>query len=122
MAHVLVLAQDECIRFTCAEVLKRFGFRTSTGPLQGAFAGEQPDVILMWEGQVADAVEALAIFDPVPVLVFTWDRRHPWPARARVVRPPFHGERLSLALHEAVQQAAAARRAPALGHEAAAAF
>ena len=120
MAHVLVLAEDECIRFTCTEVLKRFGFRASMGTLRDVAPDELPDVVLMWEPEPADAMAAVASFRPIPVLVFTWDRRQLWPEGVRVVRPPFHPERLAIVLHQASQQAASARRTCAPGREAAA--
>jgi hypothetical protein len=117
MARVLVLAEDECVRFTCAEVLRRIGFAASVGPLRGAVQGDPPDVLLIWEPKSADVADALATHGSVPSIVFAWDRRQHWPEGVTVVFPPFNAERIALALHQAVYGSAdgAPAKAPAGG-------
>jgi hypothetical protein len=109
MTHVLVMADDECIRFTCAEVLSRHGFRASSAE-GAAFPAQAPDVVLLWES-VADSLAATrAAYPGVPVIVCAWDRRREWPGADAVVHLPFNGDRVAKALLDTVRASQASAR------------
>jgi CheY-like chemotaxis protein len=102
MVNVLVLAEDECIRFTCAEVLARMGFRPNVGA-PGDACAVIPDAILIWEPGVADVRATRAAYPDVPLLVCTWQHRQPWPETVEVARLPFNAERVGQMLHKVVR-------------------
>jgi hypothetical protein len=106
MVHVLVLAEDECVRFTCAELLKRLGFDASVGSASGARCDRDLDVILMWEAPASDASAVQAAYSTVPVVVLTWKRDQAWPDGVSTVRSPFNPERVALELHRVARGAA----------------
>jgi CheY-like chemotaxis protein len=109
MQRVLVLADDECIRVSCAEVLRSLGMEAVTSPAGGA--GAAPDVVLVWDGLERDLRCAADFHPAVPVVVCTYDHRRPWPGTAAVVPLPFDARRLASALLQVIRAAASAARA-----------
>jgi hypothetical protein len=106
MANVLVLAEDRCIGFTCAEVLTSSGFQARVGAWPaGAGAGVKPDVILAWDATEAHADLIRAAHGAVPLLVCTWAHRQRWPGAEGVVRLPFNAERVAQRLAETLRRA-----------------
>ncbi|MFL5263588.1 MAG: hypothetical protein ACJ79R_09460 [Anaeromyxobacteraceae bacterium] len=101
MQRVLVLGDDECIRVSCAEVLRSLGMEGVTFPAGGA--GPAPDVVLVWDGLERDLRCASAAYPTVPVVVCTYDHRRPWPGTAAVVALPFDGRRLASALLQVIR-------------------
>jgi hypothetical protein len=95
MQRVLVLAEDECIRVSCGEVLRTLGMEAFTAP---GGADHAPDVVLVWDGLERDLRSASATYPDVPVVVCTYDHRRPWPGTAAVVSLPFDARRLASAL------------------------
>ena len=103
MARVLVLADEDCIRLTCAEVLKKLGFEVDARSLQAAEPDGPPDVVFIWEGDEAYVMKVLAMYGSVPVLVFTANRLRVWPRGVIVVLSPFSSNRVARALHQATR-------------------
>ena len=99
MTRVLILADDDCIRFTCAEVLTRLGFEASSSAASG-LSGAMPDAILLWETAAGSLRAIRAAYPGVPVILCTWDHRREWPGADAVVQLPFNGDRVSLTLHK----------------------
>jgi hypothetical protein len=95
MIHLLVLAEDACLRATCAEVLTRLGFRATVGAWPARGGDETPDAILILEASGADVSSIGAAYGDVPLFVCTWRHREHWPDSVRVVRLPFNGERVA---------------------------
>jgi hypothetical protein len=107
MQRVLVLAEDECIRVSCAEVLRSLGMEGLTAPASGA--GPAPDVVLVWDGLERDLRCASVAYPTVPVVVCTYDHRRPWPGTAAVVPLPFDARRLWTALVHVIRARSAPR-------------
>jgi hypothetical protein len=95
MVHLLVLAEDECIRLTCAEVLTRLGFAATAGGWPPRSEGGIPDAILLWEATKAAVSETRAAYGEVPLLVCTWRHREPWHESVGIVQLPFNAERVA---------------------------
>ncbi len=104
MLHVLVLAEDECVRLTCAEVLTRLGFETTAGALPVRPGDRIPDAILVWEASEGDVEQIRAAHRQVPLLVCTWRHRSRWPESVAVVRLPFNGERVARVVERMVRE------------------
>jgi hypothetical protein len=100
--RVLVIAEDECLRVTCAEVLARWGFEPSCAPTLAARDAADTDAILLWDGQGDQAVRAPSLVGVAAVVVCTWSRRRAWPGANEVVSLPFEPERVTAALRHAV--------------------
>ncbi len=105
MVHLLVLAQDECVRLTCAEVLTRLGVDATAGAWPPAAGGVKPEAILAWEASEGDVAAIRALHGEVPLFVCTWRHRERWPASVDVVRLPFNAARVVRAVEQAVQEA-----------------
>jgi hypothetical protein len=106
MSEVLVLAEDECIRVTCAEVLTRRGFRARGAPLRAPAPDDGfPNAIVAWEASANDVAEIRAAFGHVPVVVCTWAWREVWPEGVSPVRLPLDVERLTQLLHDTLRRA-----------------
>src|SRR5690242_18603749 len=95
MPRVLVIAEDECIRVSCGEVLRSFGMEVASS---GDSTGALPDVALLWDGLERDLQQAGATLPGVPLVVCTYDHRRPWPGTAAVVPLPFDAHRLARTL------------------------
>ena len=107
MQRVLVLAEDECIRVSCGEVLRTLGMEAVTSLAGGG--GAAPDVVLVWDGLEHDLRSASAAYPTVPVVVCTYDHRRPWPGTAAVVPLPFDASRLASALMRVIRARSAPR-------------
>ena len=102
MTHVVVLADDACIRFTCAEVLAHLGFQTTLGEVRGLPA-VTPDAILLWDSDRDDVSATHAAYPGVPVLLCTWDHRRAWPGADAVVQLPFNAARVARTLSKLIR-------------------
>jgi hypothetical protein len=103
MTHVLVLADDECIRFTCAEVLSQRGFRATTGAPPFGSREPGPDVVLLWEPCAAAVETARLRYAGAALVVCTYGSPC-LPPGATPAPLPFNAERVATAV------CAAARR------------
>ncbi len=104
MLHVLVLAEDECIRLTCAEVLMGLGFAATVGEWPPRASGGAPDAILVWEATEQDIPAIRAAHGEVPLLVCTWRHRDRWPESVGIVRLPFNAERVARIVEHTVRE------------------
>lgn len=106
MTHVLVLADDPCIRSTCVEILGRLGFRASAAP-RDAVPAAAPDVVLLWEEEGRDDGLAAArhAYEKVPIVLCTWDHRRAWQGADAVVRLPFNVQRVASAVVRTLKHA-----------------
>ena len=108
MINLLVLAEDECIRLTCAEVLSRYGLEAAAGDWPPRAGNGTPDAILVWEMMEADLSRIRAAYGGVPLLVCTWRHGVRWPEPIRIVRLPFNAERVARIVQRTVAQLRAA--------------
>jgi hypothetical protein len=104
MLHVLVVAEDECVRLTCAEVLTRLGFAASAGDWPPRPADREPDAILVWDAREEDIPAIRAAHGEVPLLVCTWRPRDHWPDSVGIVRLPFNAERVARIVEHTVRE------------------
>ena len=101
---VLVLAKDECVRLTCAEVLTRSGVAAAPGEWPPQAGERSPDAIVVWEASEADVAAIRAMHADVPVVVCTWGREGRWPDSVAVVRLPFNAERVARLVEHKVRE------------------
>ena len=102
MTRVLILADDDCIRFTCVEVLARAGFHASSAEL-AALPAEAPEAVLLLEKEADALATVRSTYPEVPVLVCTWDHRRAWPGADAVIQLPFNADRVSMMLFKIIR-------------------
>ena len=100
MLNVLVVAKDDCIRTSFAEVLKSLGFAVSTSSTT-----QRPDAVVAWEPQPSEVAELRSTLGAIAVIVCTWDHRRTWEGATAVVPMPFRGSRVAREVTKAVRQA-----------------
>jgi hypothetical protein len=115
MANVLVLAEDRCVGFTCAEVLRHSGFQASVGSWPaGAGASTTPDIILAWDASEANARLIRAAHKGVPLLVCAWPHRQDCHLPGVGIVPlPFNAERVTRVLTQTLRRPGASPRSGA---------
>ena len=104
MVQLLVLAEDECVRLTCAEVLMRLGFQATPGAWPPRAGGGPPDAILVWDATDEDVKAIRAAHGEVPLFVCTWRPRDPWPPSVGIVQLPFNAERVAQVVERTVRE------------------
>ena len=113
MANVLVLAEDVCVGFTCAEVLRCSGFQASVGAWPaGVGASVRPDIILAWDASESTARLIRAAHRGVPLLICAWPHHPDCPQGAGLVPLPFNTERVAHALTQTLRRAESSAPSP----------
>jgi hypothetical protein len=113
MANVLVLAEDGCIGFSCAEILRHSGFQASVGAWPaGAGGSVKPDIILAWDPSESVARLIRAAHQGVPLLVCAWAHQQRCPPGTGIILLPFNAERVANTLSRALRHADASAPRP----------
>jgi hypothetical protein len=99
MPNVLVVAEDECIRVTCVEVLAACGFPAAPEVARGV----SPDVVLLWEPAARDIEQARQRYGDASLVICSWSGR-PIPPGATAAHLPFNATRVAAAVSQAARR------------------
>lgn len=94
MPNVLVVAEDECIRVTCVEVLAGCGFPATDA---------SPDVVLLWDPAASEIEAARNRYHQASLVICSWGGR-PVPPGATAAHLPFNAARVSAAVSQAARR------------------
>jgi hypothetical protein len=99
MPNVLVVAEDECIRVTCVEVLTACGFPAAADVARGA----SPDVVLLWDPAAPELAAARDRYGDASLVICSWGER-PIPVGATAAHLPFNASRVAAAVSQAARR------------------